>query len=75
MEHAYGLYTHIRANKRRSIALLVGLFGLVYVMAFAGALAGEALISNAALDWLLRRAAAIGWRRCRGRLWAPLCGS
>ena len=29
MEHAYGLYTHIQANKRRSIALLIGLFFLI----------------------------------------------
>ena len=28
---AYGLYTHIQSNKRRSIALLIGLFLLVYV--------------------------------------------
>ena len=36
---AYGLYSHIQSNKRRSIALLIGLFFLVYVMTFAGALA------------------------------------
>ena len=41
---AYGLYTHIQSNKRRSIALLIGLFFLVYVMVFAGALLAEALI-------------------------------
>ena len=29
MAAAYGLYTHIQANKRRSIALLIGLFFLV----------------------------------------------
>ncbi len=29
---AYGLYTHIRSNRRRSIALLIGLFFLVYLM-------------------------------------------
>jgi hypothetical protein len=40
---AYGLYTHIQSNKRRSIALLIGLFILVYVMVFAGALLAEAL--------------------------------
>jgi len=40
---AYGLYTHIQSNRRRSIALLIGLFVLVYVMAFAGALLAEAL--------------------------------
>ncbi len=56
MEHAYGLYTHIQANKRRSIALLIGLFFLVYVMVFAGALAAEALTGNASLQWLLARA-------------------
>jgi heat shock protein HtpX len=42
---AYGLYTHIQSNRRRSIALLIGLFVLVYVMAFAGALLAEALSS------------------------------
>jgi heat shock protein HtpX len=40
---AYGLYTHIQSNKRRSIALLIGLFVLVYVLVFAGALLAEAL--------------------------------
>ncbi len=38
---AYGLYTHIAANKRRSVALLIGLFFLVYVLVYAGALIGE----------------------------------
>jgi len=54
---AYGLYTHIRSNRRRSIALLIGLFVLVYVMVYAGALLGEALLVNAPLDYLLRAAA------------------
>ncbi len=40
---AYGLYTHIRSNRRRSVALLIGLFLLVYLMTFAGALIAEAL--------------------------------
>ncbi len=53
---AYGLYTHIQSNKRRSIALLIGLFFLVYVMTFAGALMAEALTGDAALDFLLRAA-------------------
>jgi heat shock protein HtpX len=53
---AYGLYTHIQSNKRCSIALLVGLFFLVYVMVFAGALAAEALSYQASLAYLLRRA-------------------
>ena len=58
---AYGLYTHIQSNKRRSIALLIGLFFLVYVMVFAGALLAEALSTynsyNAPpLDYLIRAA-------------------
>jgi heat shock protein HtpX len=55
---SYGLYTHIQSNKRRSIALLIGLFFLVYVMVFAGALLAEALQGDASLYWLLRAA----WR-------------
>lgn len=58
MAAAYGLYTHIQSNKRRSIALLLGLFFLVYLMVFAGALAAEAMQYNASLPWLLRAA----WR-------------
>ena len=53
---AYGLYTHIQSNKRRSIALLIGLFLLVYVLVFAGALLAEALSVNAPLDYLMRAA-------------------
>ena len=56
MEHAYGLYTHIQSNRRRSIALLIGLFFLVYLMVFAGALVAEAMTYDAPLDWLLQRA-------------------
>src|SRR5499433_2491496 len=53
---AYGLYTHIQSNKRRSIALLVGLFFLLYLLVYAGALVGEALTIDAPPDELLRRA-------------------
>jgi len=53
---AYGLYTHIQANKRRSVALLIGLFLLVYLMVYAGALVGEAFTYDAAPDVLMRRA-------------------
>ena len=54
---AYGLYTHIKSNRRRSVGLLIGLFFLVYVMTFAGALLAEALLAgDASLDWLLRAA-------------------
>jgi heat shock protein HtpX len=54
---AYGLYTHIQSNRHKSIALLIGLFFLVYVMVFAGALLAEALTSyNDSLDYLIRAA-------------------
>src|SRR3954453_3833368 len=53
---AFGLYTHIQSNKRRSIALLIGLFFLVYVMTYAGALIAEAPTGDASLDYLLRAA-------------------
>ena len=71
---AYGLYTHIQSNKRRSIVLLVGLFLLVYLLVYAGALAGEALSYQASLDFLLRRAArdfvpAIPWATAGTALW------
>src|SRR3984893_14074500 len=35
---AYGLYTHIASNRFRSMLLLAGLFALVYVVVYAGAL-------------------------------------
>jgi heat shock protein HtpX len=53
---AYGLYSHIQSNKRRSIALLVGLFALVYLLVYAGALAGEAMSYDASLQYLARKA-------------------
>jgi len=54
---AYGLYTHIQSNKRRSVALLIGLFVLVYLMVYAGALLAEAFSGRPApLDFLLRAA-------------------
>ncbi|HET7680328.1 MAG TPA: M48 family metallopeptidase [Xanthobacteraceae bacterium] len=54
---AYGLYTHIQSNRRRSVALLIGLFFLVYVLVYAGALGAEALTQpEAPLDYLLRAA-------------------
>ena len=53
---AYGLYTHIQSNRRRSIALLAGLFFLVYVMVYAGALVAEALSTNADVNTLLQLA-------------------
>src|SRR4029077_14724385 len=53
---AYGVYSHIKSNRRRSIALLVGLFFLVYLLVFAGALLAEALTTDAPLDYLVRAA-------------------
>jgi heat shock protein HtpX len=53
---AYGLYSHIQSNRRRSIILLAGLFFLVYVLVYAGALVAEALSVNADLDTLLQLA-------------------
>jgi heat shock protein HtpX len=53
---AYGLYTHIRKNRRRSVALLIGLFFLVYLMTFAGALLGRAFTQEAPLDYLIAQA-------------------
>ena len=43
---AYGLYTHIASNKFRSMLLLAGLFLLVYVMVYAGALITEVMIDS-----------------------------
>jgi heat shock protein HtpX len=51
---AYGLYSHIQSNRRRSIALLIGLFFLVYVLVYAGALVAAGLSLDADLDTLLQ---------------------
>jgi heat shock protein HtpX len=51
---AYGLYSHIQSNRRRSIALLAGLFFLVYVLVYAGALVAAALSVNADLATLVQ---------------------
>jgi heat shock protein HtpX len=56
MAAAYGLYTHIQSNRRRSIVLLAGLFLLVYVMVYAGALVAEALSVNADTNTLMQLA-------------------
>jgi heat shock protein HtpX len=74
---AYGLYSHIQSNRRRSIALLIGLFVLVYVMVFAGALAAEALSTNADLNTLLAQAwtdliTAAPWATVGAALWVVI---
>ena len=53
---AYGLYSHIQSNRRRSIALLIGLFFLIYVLVYAGALTAEALSVDADTDTLMQLA-------------------
>ena len=55
---AYGLYSHIQSNRRRSIALLVGLFFLIFVLVYAGALLAAALSINADLGTLMQIALA-----------------
>src|SRR6202521_5589180 len=55
---AYGLYTHIASNRFRSMLLLAGLFVLVYVMVYAGALIAEVMINGGApVDYYLAAAA------------------
>src|SRR3954447_15833756 len=59
---AFGLYTHIQANRRRSVALVIGLFVLVYVLTFAFALLFRALdvgapVAGGAVPDYLRAAA------------------
>jgi heat shock protein HtpX len=54
---AYGLYTHIASNKFRSMLLLAGLFVLIYVVVYAGALIAEVVInSDASVDYYLAAA-------------------
>jgi heat shock protein HtpX len=54
---AYGLYTHIASNKFRSMLLLAGLFLLIYVLVYAGALIAEVVInSDASVDYYLTAA-------------------
>lgn len=53
---AFGLYTHIQSNRRRSIFLLGGLFFLVYVLVYAGALVAEVMLGDASLAWYLQAA-------------------
>src|ERR1700759_5311240 len=52
---AYGLYTHIASNKFRSMLLLAGLFLLVYVIVYAGALVIEVLNNgDGTVDYYLK---------------------
>ena len=59
---AYGLYSHIRANRIRSIVLIVGLLLLVYLMSFAGGLIAAAFaVGDAPLDDLIDIAGGYFW--------------
>ena len=75
MAAAYGLYTHIRANRIRSTFLLIGLFVLVYLMVFAGALFAEGMLADGApLEDLINRAQrdflyAFPWATAGAALW------
>src|SRR5947209_8190057 len=52
---AYGLYTHIASNKFRSMLLLAGLFVLVFVIVYAGALIIEVFnYGGAPADYYLK---------------------
>src|ERR1700742_2147872 len=54
---AYGLYTHIASNKFRSMVLLAGLFLLVYVIVYAGALIIEVMNNGyGTVDYYLKAA-------------------
>src|ERR1019366_8951054 len=74
---AYGLYSHIQSNRRRSVALLVGLFFLVYVLVYAGALIAEDLSVDADLNTLMQRAwsdlvSAAPWATVGTALWVVI---
>jgi heat shock protein HtpX len=53
---AYGLYSHIQSNRRRSIILLAGLFFLIYLLVYAGALVAEGLSVDADVPTLMQLA-------------------
>lgn len=68
MNSAFGLYTHIRANRWRSAALLVGLFAQVEVIAFAITLTVHAQDAAVPVAEIMARAAADQW------IVAPIAG-
>ena len=73
---AYGLYTHIASNKFRSMLLLAGLFLLIYVLVYAGALLAEVVIdSDRSVDYYLMAAGRDLSRRFPMRPASPRCGS
>jgi len=72
---AYGLYTHIASNKFRSMLLLGGLFLLIYVLVFSGALVAEVFMhDNRPLNFYLTHASrdlitAFPWATIAAALW------
>jgi len=72
---AYGLYTHIASNKFRSMLLLGGLFLLIYVLIYAGALVAEVVINgDGSVQYYLRAALfdlikALPWATCGAAAW------
>lgn len=53
---AFGLYTHIKSNRRRSAFLLAALFTLVYALTYAGALVASAFTIDDDLRGHMQRA-------------------
>ena len=73
---AYGLHTHIASNKLRSMMLLAGLFLLIYVLIFAGALIAEVVsIATRSVDYYLRVRLAGPDHGLSSHRSAPRCGS
>src|SRR6201991_1965101 len=72
---AYGLYSHIVSNKFRSMMMLAGLFLLIYVLVYAGALLAEVFLhSDRPVEFYLRAAsrdlvAAFPWATIAAALW------
>src|SRR6201991_4627256 len=72
---AYGLYSHIVSNKFRSMMMLAGLFLLIYVLVYAGALLAEVFFhGDRSVDFYLRAAgsdlaAAFPWATIPAALW------
>jgi heat shock protein HtpX len=56
MVQAYGLYSHIRANRVRSIILLAGFVALLHALLYSVLLAFCAF-EGGSLEWIMRRAA------------------
>ncbi|QIG94614.1 MULTISPECIES: M48 family metallopeptidase [unclassified Bradyrhizobium] len=75
---AYGLYTHIASNKFRSMLLLGGLFLLIYVLVYAGALVAEVMIdSGRSVDYYLTHASrdlvsALPWATIAAVAWIAI---